>query len=49
MISYYHEPVLLKEVLECLHPAPGQTFADGTLGGGGHSEEILRRLRAAEP
>ena len=44
MISYYHEPVLLKEVLECLRPAPGQTFADGTLGGGGHSEAILSQM-----
>jgi hypothetical protein len=31
MTSYYHEPVLLNEVLDCLRPARGQTFADGTL------------------
>ena len=44
MTSFYHEPVLLDEVLECLRPAQGQTFADGTLGGGGHSEAILSRM-----
>ena len=27
-----------------LNPARGQTFADGTLGGGGHSEAILSRM-----
>ena len=44
MTSYYHEPVLLNEVLDCLRPARGQTFADGTLGGGGHSAAILNRM-----
>ena len=44
MTSYYHEPVLLNEVLDCLRPARGQTFADGTLGGGGHSAAILKRM-----
>jgi 16S rRNA (cytosine1402-N4)-methyltransferase len=32
-----HLPVLAVEVLEWLQPSPGQTFVDGTLGGGGHS------------
>ncbi len=44
MTSYYHEPVLLQEVLDCLRPAHGQVFADGTLGGGGHSAAILARM-----
>ena len=43
-MEFKHEPVLLKEVLEWLNPAPGGVFADGTLGGGGHSEAILKLL-----
>jgi 16S rRNA (cytosine1402-N4)-methyltransferase len=37
----YHTPVLLREVVEFLAPAPGKLFVDGTLGGGGHSEAFL--------
>ena len=44
MTSFFHEPVLLTEVLDCLCPARGQVFADGTLGGGGHSAAILKRM-----
>ena len=44
MTDYYHQPVLLNEVLACLNPDRGQTFADGTLGGGGHSHAILSRM-----
>ncbi len=43
-MAFHHIPVLLNEVLSALDPQPGQLFADGTLGGGGHSEAILRRL-----
>ena len=38
---FHHVPVLLAPVLEALAPQEGQVFADGTLGGGGHSEAIL--------
>lgn len=41
---FVHEPVMLAEVLEALEPQPGDIYADGTLGGGGHSIEILRRI-----
>lgn len=37
----YHQPVLPKEVVEFLQPAPGKLFLDVTLGGGGHSELLL--------
>ena len=43
-IQFKHEPVLLHEVLAWLDPAAGGVFADGTLGGGGHSERILQRI-----
>lgn len=43
-IQFKHEPVLLREVLEWLDPAAGGVFADGTLGGGGHSERILQKI-----
>ena len=38
----YHIPVLLDEVLECILPDEGKTIVDGTLGGGGHTEAMLR-------
>ncbi|MEK7657793.1 MAG: 16S rRNA (cytosine(1402)-N(4))-methyltransferase RsmH [Patescibacteria group bacterium] len=39
-----HKPVLLKEVIEILNPKPGEFFIDGTVGGGGHSLEILKKI-----
>jgi 16S rRNA (cytosine1402-N4)-methyltransferase len=38
----YHIPVLLKEVIELLNLKPGHNVIDCTLGGGGHSQEILK-------
>ena len=43
-MAFHHIPVLLNEVLDYLDPQPGETFADGTLGGGGLSGEILKRI-----
>ena len=39
-----HVPVLLNEALQYLAVKPGSTVVDCTLGLGGHSSEILRRL-----
>ncbi len=38
-----HIPVLAEEVISLMRCGPHQTFVDGTLGGGGHALEILRR------
>lgn len=40
-----HIPVLLQESVEALDLGEGEIFLDGTLGGGGHSGEVLRRFR----
>ena len=41
---FAHKPVLLRETLEGLDIKPDGIYADGTLGGGGHSFEIAKRL-----
>jgi len=38
----YHDPVLVKEVVELLAPQPGTLVVDATSGGGGHTEAILK-------
>lgn len=43
---YVHIPVLLKEVLECLDPKPGDRIIDATLGGGGYTLAIARKVGA---
>ena len=39
-----HKPVLLKESIEALKLESGDVVVDATLGGGGHSREILKRI-----
>ena len=39
-----HRPVLLDEVLAALAPAKGAVVVDCTVGGAGHSTELLRRV-----
>lgn len=39
-----HKSVLLKESIELLKLKPGMTVVDATLGGGGHSREILKKI-----
>lgn len=42
----YHTPVLAEEVLSFLINARRGVYVDGTLGGGGHAEAILKQLEA---
>jgi 16S rRNA (cytosine1402-N4)-methyltransferase len=42
-----HRPVLLKEVLDGLNLIKGSVVVDATLGGGGHSQEILEKIGIA--
>ncbi len=42
--SFYHASVLLQESIEALAIRPDGVYVDGTLGAGGHSQEIARRL-----
>ena len=41
-MEFRHEPVLLNEVLQWMNVRADGVYCDGTLGGGGHSEAILK-------
>lgn len=43
-IKFEHKPVMLNDVLSGLNINPDGIYIDCTLGGGGHSHEILKRL-----
>lgn len=43
-MEFRHTSVLLDETIDQLQIKPDGIYADGTLGGGGHSEAILQRL-----
>lgn len=45
MDSAYHRPVLLETAIEGLKIDPDGVYVDATFGGGGHSREILARLK----
>jgi len=38
-----HTTVLLREAVDLLAPRPRGVYLDGTVGGGGHAEELLKR------
>ena len=44
MSGFVHATVLLHETVDALNVRPDGLYLDGTLGGGGHSEQILQRL-----
>jgi len=43
-MEFEHKSVLLKETIEGLHIKSNGTYVDGTLGGGGHTYEVCKRL-----
>ena len=45
-MEFKHKSVLLNECIEGLNIKPGGIYVDGTLGGGGHSYEIAKRLNS---
>ena len=40
-----HRPIMVAEILEVLHPQPGEIAVDCTLGYGGHARELLAKLQ----
>ena len=44
MTEFHHVSVLLEECIDGLNIRPDGIYVDGTLGGGGHSYEIAKRL-----
>ena len=43
-VSFSHQPVFFTETIDSLDIRPDGFYIDGTAGGGGHSEAILKRL-----
>ena len=43
-MMFEHKSVLLAETIESLRIRPDGVYVDGTLGGGGHAFEVLKRL-----
>jgi 16S rRNA (cytosine1402-N4)-methyltransferase len=47
VVAFTHETVMRSEVAFALGSRPGGTYVDATVGGGGHSEEILQRAEGS--
>ncbi len=45
-MNFVHKSVLLKECIDGLNIKPEGIYVDGTLGGAGHSSEIIKKLTA---
>jgi 16S rRNA (cytosine1402-N4)-methyltransferase len=46
MADFYHEPVMVKEVIDSLLVSRTGVYVDGTVGGAGHSYAILKKTDA---
>lgn len=44
-MEFKHEPIMLNECIEHLNIKPNGIYVDGTIGGAGHSSEIVKRLK----
>ena len=44
IMEFAHKSVLLEETIDNLNIKPDGIYVDGTLGGAGHSEQIVKRL-----
>lgn len=47
-MEFVHKSIMLEEVIESLAIKPNGIYVDGTLGGAGHSSEIVKRLERTE-
>ena len=47
-MEFKHKPVLLKETIDGLDIKEDGIYVDGTLGGAGHSKEILKKLDSSK-
>ena len=47
-LAGFHDPVLVREVMELLAPAGDGLYLDGTVGGGGHSAILLEECVSCE-
>lgn len=43
-MEFKHEPIMLNECIEHLNIKPNGIYVDGTIGGAGHSSEIIKKL-----
>ena len=47
-MTFNHKSVLLNEVIESLNIKADGYYVDGTLGGGGHALEVVKRLESGK-
>lgn len=47
-MEFSHIPVLLNETIDGLNIRPNGIYVDGTAGGGGHSSQILKKLKTGK-